>query len=149
MTDAAVLGGLNMIDRVYFTSGKYTIMTGLAIVHDARMIKCCWQEPCGLMTLRAIAIGGYMILGFTCRGGTVVTRCTIIGNTLVIKGGAGKGRGVVANAAIVSGRNMRRICFSVLTGCICAVVTGIAARTSGHIAVIKHRRHPGNAGCMA
>lgn len=37
MTGTAILNGRNMID--YFASGKYTIMTGHTVIHDADMLK--------------------------------------------------------------------------------------------------------------
>ena len=103
MTDTAILIGQRM--ELCFTSGQHTIMTGPAVIHDSDMIKRCRQETRGYVALAAITVGRDMECGFPCCG-TTVTRSTVIQDTLVIKVGAGKGRGVVAHGAILRRRNM-------------------------------------------
>ena len=103
MTDTAILIGQRM--ELCFTCGEFTIMTRRAVIHDPDMVKRCGQEARGHVALTAITDGRHMEGGFACCG-TTVTRSTVIHNTLVIKVGAGKGRGVVAHGAILRRGNM-------------------------------------------
>jgi len=70
------------------------------------MIKRGRQEARGLVAHAAIAVGGYMIDGFSDGGNTIVAGGTVVRDAPVIKAGAGKGRGVMAAAAILGGRNV-------------------------------------------
>ena len=73
MTDTAVLVRRRMVISVYFTYSQYTVMTGLAVVHDPDMIKRCRHEARGLMTVSTITVGRHMVVGFTGGGITIVT----------------------------------------------------------------------------
>jgi hypothetical protein len=101
-----------MVDRVSFTGGQYSVMTGLAVIHDANVIKRRRNKARSLMALNAVTIGWHMIDGFSCGGITIVTRSTVIYDSLVIKRGAGKGLSVVTHAAIFSCWNVGGIGFS-------------------------------------
>jgi hypothetical protein len=100
VADAAILVGLNVIDRIDFARGQYPVMAGLAVIHDTGVIKRRGYKARGLVTLNAITVGGYVVLRFAGRGVAVMTLRTITGYTLVIEGGAGKAFRVVAQAAI-------------------------------------------------
>jgi hypothetical protein len=72
-------------------------MAGRAIVHDALMVEGCRQEARGLMTLTAIRASGYMVEWFAQSRRTIVTGCTVVNDTRVVKTRSGKSRGVVAH----------------------------------------------------
>ena len=64
------------------------------------MIKCRGFKTRGLVTVDTIPVGRHMEVGFTGGGITIMTGCTVVHDTLVIKLGTGKGRGVMAHRAI-------------------------------------------------
>lgn len=95
-------------------------MAGLAVVYDARMIKCCGQETGGLMALTAISIRWYMIKWLTHGGYAIVAGGAVTRYTCMVIVGAGECRGVMADGAVQRCGNMRRRFASSR----CAVVTG-------------------------
>lgn len=71
MTDTTILIGLRMI--ICFTCGEYAIMTRLAVIHDAGMIKGPRYKTRGDMALTAIIAGWHMAGRLACGGITIVT----------------------------------------------------------------------------
>lgn len=94
--------------RVRFARGKYTIMTGHTVFHDAVMIEGCRQEAGGDMAGTAIPVRRHMVRRWrfaSCRN-AIVARCAIIHDACVIEAGTDKGRGVMAYGAIFRCRQM-------------------------------------------
>ena len=80
--------------------------------------------------------GRYVVSGFS-DGGITVTRNTIIDYTCVIKLGARKCRGVMAQRTIFSGRNMGGIRLGILSGCTNSMAS-VAALIAGQVTVVKY-----------
>ena len=116
MANAAILVGLNMIDSVNFTRRQYAIMTGLAVIGNACVIKGCRDESGRLMALDTIGVGRYMVVVFSGRCIAIVTGSAIVGYALVIECRTSKRRRVVAHAAILCGRYMWRINLGIFSG---------------------------------
>ena len=55
-----------------FGGSKTRIVARRAVVHDAGVIKCCWQEPGRYVAVAAIVVGRYMGIGLACGADTVV-----------------------------------------------------------------------------
>lgn len=107
MTNTTIQTGHRMNYR--FTGGQCTIMTGRAIIEDTGMIKCPRYETCGDMAHAAIIGSRHMVYGWFSYGRITVTCIAPTLNTLVVKLGTGKGRGVMAHRAILAiGRNMTK-----------------------------------------
>jgi len=148
MTDATILVSQNMIDCVYFSSGQSTVMTRLAVIHNANMIKRSRDKARGLMAHTAIIIRWHMPGGFSCCSIAIVTGSTVIHDASVIKSGTGKGLGVVAQAAILSCHNVAGISLGGLSDRVSTIVTGIATSISGHVTMVEHGGRPGAASDM-
>ena len=88
-----------MISSVLFTGGEDSIMTRLAVIDDAIMIKCCGYETRGPMANTAIIVGRHMAVGFSYGANTMTCR-TVIDNVLVIILSSRKGCGVMAHRTI-------------------------------------------------
>ena len=71
VTDTAVLIGCNMAD--FFRRSETGIVTGCAVIHDTRMIKCRRQKARGLVAIDAITVGRHMVVVFACGGNAVMT----------------------------------------------------------------------------
>ena len=82
VTDAAILGGRNMIHR--FADGRYTMARG-TVIHDTRVIKHCTNKSGGVMTDTAILGGGNVRTRLTNGGAAIMAGGTIVTDTGVVE----------------------------------------------------------------
>jgi hypothetical protein len=106
MTHGTVFGRRYMICR--FPSGRSSIVTGGAIVHDTGVIKCHGQKRPGYVTDTAILGGGQVIGVFAAGGNVIVARGTATHDTGVIKHPGSKSRRAVAAGTVFRSRHMNR-----------------------------------------
>ena len=83
-------------------------MAGVAVIHDADMIKGRRYKAGSLVAVAAISVGWHMVRwwNFSSCGCTIVARRTVVNDALVIKSGIGKGRGDMAHRTVLGRRNM-------------------------------------------
>ena len=86
-----------------FTCGEVAIMTGAAVIHDARMVKRRRYKARGNVAHIAIIVGRHMIRwwGLASGGCAIVARCTVIYDALVIEPRTGESRGDMAHGTIL------------------------------------------------
>ena len=101
-----ILVGWQMVYCRILTRGKLTVVTTVAAIGNALMIKHTGGETGGDMAHRAIFCGGNMIYRLADRRHTIMARCAVIHDTRMIEHRREKTAGYVTDAAIFSGRKV-------------------------------------------
>ena len=104
MTNSTILNRQNMTNG--FACRQDTVMTGLAVIDNASVVKGCRNKARGDMALTTVIVGRHMVIGFSEGGIAIVTGGAVIYDAGVIKPGASKVHGVMTYRAVFRGGNM-------------------------------------------
>ena len=136
VANTAILIGGQVISA--FGRGVARIVARRAVIYDTDMIKRCRQKAGGLVTVDAISVGWDVIAALSDYRRSIVTGAAVVDYALMIKVGLGERSRDMADRTIIVCRDMLRIDFGVLAGCIHAVVARSAV--AGNASVVERRR---------